>query len=267
MTVADSITQYESLRALLLGSELGLRITLPPLLLEAGPADFDAFVSSAYVVVREALAEDAAFLAHVGVLKAQDASRSIYLLRTARQHTDNELATSFYGAWLGPHPVDWAAAAARLTAQIEDFFQALIQAALAVRASPLLHQQWIEAVAVSVPSTFDAVCRDLRLSYRNGARAAKIRAIEGRYRREKLTGPKSRIIADLCIQEVLSETGLLPVPHSELLDELGLLGEREAAAALALAYTTARALPGLRGEGFSRKVSTMWWSLVGEDAR
>lgn len=192
-----------------------------------------------------------------------DAIRLVYMLRTARQHDDNERAVSFYNNWLGNEPIDWDDAAERLAEQVEDCLRSLTRAAHAVRQSPALHQRWVDSASVSVSSVFASVCQDLRLSFSYGTKQAKVRAIEGRYRRERPTGPKRRIIADLCVQEALSESGSLPVDYSELLDELELLGSRDASAVLALAYAAARALPGLNGEEFRRKTSEMWWSLVG----
>lgn len=260
MTIAELTEQYESLRALLLGSELGVSIVLPGSII--AEASFDAFVSSGYVALRETLADDVTFLRRAGGLGSPAALQTIYLLRTARQHTDNETAVQFYASWVGPEPINWSAAASRLAAEIAAFFQDLIRSAQTVRRTAVLHEQWREAAAVSVASTFDGVCHDLGLSFRPVARTAKIRAIESRYRRERVSGSKHRVMTDFCLQEVLSETGPLPVNHGDLLDELGLLGSEDAAAAASLAYATARALPNLRGDDFSRKVSELWWSLV-----
>ena len=263
MTIETSISQYESLRVLLLGSNLG--IVESPLRLDAstGP-DFDALVSSASGIVRETLAEDVAFFRRAGVMPLQPVSASIYHLRTAKQHADNDASARFYFDWVGSPPVDWVAATARLVAELEDFFDELVNAALTVRSSSALTRRWVDEAAVSVQSIFDAVCRDLNISFRSGARAAKIRAIESRFGRDRPPGPKREAVAELCVQEVLSESNTLPVVHSELLDELGLLGSRDASAAVTLAYATARALPRLSGQEFSRKVSEMWWSLTGD---
>lgn len=261
MSLADSIAQYEYVRLLLLGSEVGLRIEQPGS--DLGADGFDAFVSTAYVALRETLAEDVSFLLSVGVFGNHDAIRSVYLLRTARQHDDNDQAVSFYNGWLGEEPIDWSDAVERLVERVEDCLGALTRAAQMVRQSPALHQQWVDSASVSVLSVFASVCRDLRLAFPRGTTLAKVRAIEGRYRRERPAGPKRRIIADFCVQEALSESGALPVDYWELLDELGLIGSRNASAALVLAYATARALPGLSGEAFRRKTSEMWWSLVG----
>lgn len=260
MTLADSIFQYERLRLLLLGSEAGLGIELPRS--NPGADGFDAFVSSSYVALRETLAEDASFLASVGVLRDHEAKRSVYLLRTARQHDDNQTAATFYNRWLGNEPIDWDDAVERLVKQVEDYLRSLVRAAQAVRQSDTLRQQWVEAASVSVASVFASVSQDLGLDFSAGARQAKVRAIEARYRRERPSGPKRRIIADLCVQEALSESGVLPVDYSELLDALGLIRSRDASTLLALAYATAHALPGLNGEDFIRKTSEMWWSLV-----
>ncbi|WP_231441523.1 hypothetical protein [Brevibacterium zhoupengii] len=261
MTISDFIVQYEQLRSLLLGSEVGLNIELPRS--NSGADGFDSFVSSSYVALRETLAEDASFLSAIGVFgKRQDATRSVYMLRTARQHKDNKSALIFYSNWLGEEPIDWDDAVERLVNQVEGYMNSLIRAAQKVRRDPDLSQQWVEATSVSVPSVFAAVCRDLNLSFSTGARQAKVRAIEARYRREHLKGPKRRVIADLCVQEVLSEAAILPADYTELLDELGLLRSRNASAVLALAYATARALPELEGDNFKRKTSEMWWALV-----
>ena len=266
MTLQQSLAQYEALRSLLVGTASGVAIA-PPATGSATAADFNAFVSVAYVALRETMAEDIAFLRSVKVLPASVSSRPIYLLRTAQQHTDNADAAAFYRNWTGPDPVDWHDAIARLEVLLTEFCEALVRAATSVRTSPSLHRKWQESVAVAVPSIFDSVCRDLALQFRDGARAAKIRAVESRYLREGSKTPKQPVIADLCAQEVLSETAALPVPHSELLDQLGLIGSREAAAALSLAYATSRALPSLKGDDFSRKVSTAWWALLDDSAK
>lgn len=260
MTIADSISQYEHLRAFLLGSEAGLRIELPGS--NPGSHGFDAFVSSSHVALRETLAEDASFLAGVGVLRNHEVKRTVYLLRTARQHDDNQEAVTFYNTWLGNEPIDWSDAVERLVKQVEDYLRLLVRAAQAVRQSDALHQQWVKAASVSVASVFASVSQDLGLNFSPGARQAKVRAIEARYRRERPSGPKQRIIADFCVQEALSESKILPVDYSELLDALGLIRSRDASTLLSLAYATAHALPGLNGEDFIRKTSEMWWSLV-----
>lgn len=260
MTLKESISQYEYVRVLVLGNEVGVGIAQPRS--GAGADGFDAFVSSAYVAVRETLAEDASFLASVGAMGTHEATRSLHLLRTARQHDDNQGAVNFYNNWVGNEPVDWDDAAERLVDQVDDYLRTLTRAAQAVRQSSSLAQQWKDADSVSVPTVFASVCRDLSLSFPFAARQAKVRAIESRYRRERPAGAKRQIIADLCVQEALAESGVLPVDYSELLDELGLLGSREAPAVLALAYATARALPGTFGDDFKRKTSEMWWSLV-----
>lgn len=260
MTIADTITQYEALRMLLLGSEAGIGIAQPRP--SPGSSDFDAFVSSSYVALRETLADDASFLSSADVLGRHEATLSVFLLRTARQHDDNQGAVRFYEQWVGTEPIDWDDAVGRLVQQVEDYLRKLVEAAQVVRRSPALHARWVASDSVSTPSIFDAVCRDLNLSFAHGARKAKVRAIEARYRRDGLARGKKRMIADLCVQEALSESGILPVAYSDLLDEMGLIRSRDAAAAVALAYATARALPRLKGEDFKRKVSEMWWSLV-----
>lgn len=260
MSLADKIEQYEYLRLLLLGSEAGVGLAQPRL--NPGAEGFDAFVSTSYVALRETLAEDASFFSRVGVLARHQAPRSVYLLRTARQHDDNLEAVVFYDRWVGDEPIDWDNAVERLAEQVEDYLGLMIQAARSVRQSGELHRQWADSASVSVSTVFASVCQDLVLAFPSRAREAKVRAIEGRYRRERQAGPKRRVIADLCVQEALSESGGLPVDYAELLDELGLLGTRDAPAVLALAYATSRAHPNLNGDDFKRKTSEMWWSLV-----
>lgn len=260
MTLTESISHYEYVRVLILGNEVGLRIRQPTP--NPGSSEFDAFVTSAYLAVRETLAEDASFLTSVGALGEHQATRSVYLLRTAAQHEDNPHAVRFRRDWVGQEPIAWDDAIDRLVGQLDDYVLALVAAANSVRNDPLLTQKWKESSSVSVPTIFASVCRDLGLHFARGATEAKVRAIEGRYRREKPAGPKEKVVADFCVQEALSESGVLPVDYTELLDELGVLGSRDAPAALALAYATGRAHPRLSGDGFKRKTSEMWWSLI-----
>lgn len=252
--------QYENLRVLLLGRELGLTIQVPNAINSIDV--FDSFVTSAYVAVRETLAEDASFFNSAGLLEHHPATKSIYLLRTARQHGENKSAVNFYETWLGKNPIDWEQAKNRLIVDLEGYLFLLIRAAQEVRVSPTLLIRWKESDSVSVPSVFASVCHDLQLTFTPKARNAKVRAVQERYRREKRQGTKLKIISDFCVQEALSESDILPVEYAELLDELGLLNTRDAQAAISLAYSTALTFPELRGEDFKRKTSELWWTLL-----
>lgn len=261
MTLMNKIYTYEYTRELVLGSRLGLRIETPQQC--KSRTDFDGFVTAYYVALYETASEDAAFLVRAKVLKRHSVIGILKKLRTAVQHENNLAAKNFYDGWLGAEPLDWDEILARLDPLVHDYLVTLIAAANTVRQSPRLKHQWKESAEVSVPSIFEGVCNDLNLTFPPVPKAAKVREVESRYKRElHHSGTKKKIITDLCVQEVLSEKSLLPIDYSLFLDELGLLGSPDARSAITLAYATAQVHPGLSGADFRRKVSELWWSLV-----
>lgn len=261
MTTSELAQRYDALRDLLVGSTVGLNLAsrISP---DTKESDFDSFVSTCYKATKEQLAADIDFFISAKITQRETLltfQRCVYLLRTAKQHSDNDEAISYYNSWVG-EPSDWHCAALLLEEKLEAFLTSLIECAARVQGSASLRKKWQDSSAVSTESIFDAVCRDLNCTFRPRARKAKIQNVESRYRRSGHQS-KKRTITDFCVQEILSETDTLPMPHSKILDSMGYLGQAQAPALISLSYAIMQASPGLEGERFLRKVSESWWAI------
>jgi len=258
MIKTDLIDKYNNLRTLAIGSSLNLDIDYPA----QSPINEDAFntyVVSASVVLREELSDDLNFFKSLNLYSPSGVMRVIRDLRTAHAHSDDESAISFYRSWVG-QPPNWETSTAALTDQINNFLETLTKIARKVYESDGGVEAWSESASISVPVIFDAVCADLNFGiFPDIVRSAKIRDIDARYKRLNAnTAEKKSIITDYCVQELLSESPVLPVPYEELLDRENLIGKPAAPQLLDLAYTIARNHPALSGEQFINKVIGSW---------
>jgi len=74
-------------------------------------------------------------------------------------------------------------------------------------------------------------------------------------------------VEEFCVQEITAAHNLtLPVPYFEILDRLGLLGNRNARAALLVAYSICAATT-LTGEAFLHRVEETWQLGAGDDGQ
>lgn len=221
-------------------------------------ADFTQLVSDYYVLFREEITQDVSFLRGVqGHRSIAEFDNAIYLLRTAKQHSDNARAATFYREWQTRHGTwqEQASAIARL------LLQALVELAhcsARVRRDRALTDGWRSNAAADPSSIFEAVCRDLAISFSRGNSARLIRSVEARVKHHLSPGDNAHDkIQAWCAEEVTGQLRDLPVPYHAVLDRLGLLGDRRAGAALHLAYSIA-ASTSLRGGPFLDRIEESW---------
>lgn len=220
-------------------------------------AAFSALASDYYMVFREALAPDVAFLRGVeqhSVIREFD--QAIYRIRTAHQHHDNEEATAFLKDWLSVHP-GWQVSADALAHLFGRALEELARISGKARRDPSLAAAWRDRTTVEPAAIFEAVCADLAVTFNEGLQAILVRNVERRARRIRPGQDARSAVQGFCAEEITSQNRRLPVSYFAILDRLGLLGHRRARAALLLAYSIA-ASSDLRGEAFMRRVEDAW---------
>ena len=218
---------------------------------------FSNLASEYYVFFREALAPDVSFLRGVESHPAiVEFDRTIYLLRTARQHHDNDDASRFLGDWLAANP-GWQEAADALAEVLKRALDQLARISGIVRRDAALADAWRDRAAVEPASIFRSVCADFAVTFNDGLSAILIRNVERRARRVRPDQDVRTALEALCAEEITNQNKRLPVPYFAILDRLGLLGHRSARAALLLAYSIG-ASTGLRGEAFLVRVEEAW---------
>lgn len=218
---------------------------------------FITLVSEYYQFFRESNAPDIAFLLSIDRHRlVVDFDNAIYLLRTAKQHNDNQGAVNFYNTWVASH-ASWQDASSALAQLLNQVLAQLAQISLRVRRDPKLVKAWKDRASTEPQTVFEAVCQDLKVGFRDGTRKALIGNV---VRRAKYLRPHDDIRAcleDFCAQEITAQGRSLPVPYHQVLDRLGVLGTSKARAALLLAYSIS-ASTRLQGENFLVRVEQTW---------
>lgn len=219
--------------------------------------EFDSLVSDYSTFFREEISSDVGFLRRMCRGRAVvECDRTIYALRTAKQHADNAEATTFYEAWQARHD-GWQASADALADLLRLALEALAEASARVKRDGSLRSAWREKSSVEPETIFDAVCADLNLSFGRGRKEALLRNVERRLKNSNSTGAVRDVCTALCVDEVTGEKGVLPVSHADVLDRLGLLGKRQSVPALWVAYSVAKTTP-LKGEAYLLRVEEAW---------
>lgn len=218
---------------------------------------FTQLISELYVFFREAIAPDVAFLRSVeGHRAITEFDRTIYLLRTAKQHQDNAEAREFFDDWVEKHPT-WQEAANSLSELLKRALGELARISGRVRRDGALARSWRERATTEPSTIFEAVCADLAVNFNDRVAGILIRNVERRAKQVRPGQDVRTAIEALCAEEITNQPKRLPVPYYAVLDRLGLLGDQRARAALLLAYSI-ESSNRLRGEAFLLRVEKAW---------
>lgn len=249
-----------------LATGAGLDIAPPNFLPECtSEADFNDLVRGYYGFFYERLAKDTSFLLRLQPAKEVEAFRRLlYDLRTAANHTDNPRAEEAAARWRSVHASPQAAADA-LAAELVAALEKLGRTAMAVGRSPADSKKWREIASVEADAVFLAACDDLGLSFSEANRRRMVRLVEKRVEIRPRGGDRRALVAEYCVQEILSDRRPLPVAYDQVLDTLGVLGTDRASGAVLIAHSVAEVAPDLRGEAFLERVTETWNTAAGED--
>lgn len=219
--------------------------------------DFDALITQYYKLFRETIRADVAFLRSVEEPSAvADFENAVCNLRHAKQHNDNNRAKAFYASWTRDR--SWEAAANVFLELWANALSELERVSSLVRRDSKLTKAWKDNASTESETIFEAVCRDLGASFGFGYKKKLLHSVN--LRRQRLTpGVDVRAaVEQFCAQEIAASQNLtLPVPYYDVLDRLGLLGQRKARAALLVAYSVCAAT-NLTGEAFLQRVEETW---------
>ncbi|NRI69042.1 hypothetical protein FEZ60_26320 [Rhodococcus sp. MS16] len=219
-------------------------------------ADFDALVTEYYTLFRENMRGDVAFLLSIERKReVVEFDNAVYLLRTAKQHTDNPKATAFYDSWTGTRTFQTAAEALAVC-----FTNALLQLVVVsnlVRRDSELTEAWKSRASIEPASIFEAVCDDLKVRFSVANKKRLIRNVTNRVQRLRADVDTRVATEGFCVEEIVAQSISLPVPYVEILDRLGLIGASNASAALLMAYSV-QASTNLTGDEFLLRVEETW---------
>lgn len=225
----------------------------------AGEAEFDVLVTQYYQLIYEELADDLSYFRQHNLVRAAWSFRTtIKDLRTSAQHSGEDGRAS-RERWLQESPPNWQERGERLANQLIDALRDLEQASRTVMADRHLRARWSERAEMDPATIFDGVCLDLDLRFPTYLRTILVRNAKNAANRQSRQSPDHYIdlLRNACLQEAMHEQLVIPVPHTDVLDSLGLLGDRRAKAALLLAAGVA-ATTGLTGEEFLDRVGLVW---------
>ena len=218
---------------------------------------FASLISDYYKFFREAIAADVAFLRSVeSHREIERFDNTVYQLRTAKQHDDNEEATAFYKQWIIDNPT-WQLAADALAASLRSALEQLSRISSRVRRDDDLTAAWRDRASTEPASVFESVCVDLNVSFRDARKRHMIRNVEWKKRRIRAGEDVRSAVESFCVEEITNQSKRLPVPYHEVLNRLNLLGRPQARAAILLAYSIG-AVTTLSGEDFLARVEEAW---------
>jgi len=224
----------------------------------ASDAELDQLVSNYYGFFSERFVRDVAFLSQLDPSpKIETFRRLLYDLRTAAQHTDNPKSDEVAREWRAQYGTPQEAADA-LASAMNDCLTRLAQIGVAVTRSATHTRAWLELVSIDTGAIFTSVESDLGLRFSPGQRRRMVRQVEGRLKVTPIEGDHRRIVTDFCVQEMLSDRRPLPLPYTDVLDSLGLLGDPAAGGAVLAAYSVAAIAPDLAGSDFLDRVEETW---------
>lgn len=255
--MTDPFATLSQARQLATGSQLNIG---PPDLAPrcSSEAELDRLVTNYYKVFSEDMSGDVSFLLQIRSDPEVEAFRRlIYNLRTATNHTDNPRASEAARNWRAQYSTPQDAAEA-LAGQLEIAFVRLGMIAVAVSRRPSDAVRWRDVLLIDSASVFSAVEVDLGLRFSDGNRKRMVRLVEKRLEVHPAQGDRRAVVAEYCVQEMISDRRPLPVTYDRVLDALGVLGKPGAVGVVLLAHSVAEIAPGLRGDAFVARVKETW---------
>ncbi|MFG3508674.1 hypothetical protein ACGF5F_24605 [Streptomyces sp. NPDC047821] len=235
-------------------------------------ASFSALVSGTYKLWRETWKLDVGFLlrAKGDSAAAREFDQLIYQLRTADQHTDNVAATTYRAEWTrsacgGRPPAsqeDWAACARALMIALNAAVACLTKLAAVNRVQLVFRQAWQAKYSESVQAVVTQVAADLSLNLPAATRQYHERQVERRWSRYRLRTDETaaQVLASFAECSLVSDLGRLPCDYLDILDELQVLGTKDAVAALRLAHSVAE-ISLAKGDAYIKLVTSTWTTL------
>ncbi|MEV8440114.1 hypothetical protein AB0425_22275 [Actinosynnema sp. NPDC051121] len=254
--MTDSFTAIAHNKQICTGVALSSAPPVRPNPLPRTEAAFDAMVSSHYTFFREEFRNDVAFLRKVEDVRCIGTfDKTVYFLRTAKQHQPALKYKIFYTEWARGRT--WEEAAEAFLDQYTKALEALERVSRKVRRDLRLSKAWSDNASVEPERVFLEVCGDLNVRFDYGTMQRLVRNVSHRRDRLPVGTDVHAEVEQLCVQEIVAQDLKLPLPHHEILDSLGLLGKVEARAALLMAYAISAATK-LTGEAFLERVKETW---------
>lgn len=250
----------------------------------ASKADFQALVSACYTWWKEDWAPEIQTLAALSRTHSKhvrDFTTAVNNIRTSHQHNRAPDAVAFASAWTvracgADPPADaggWKACGEVFGRQTAAACAALAAAAAAVEADPRLGGKWAQTtsarISVDTAATTDVVMQDLGLSFS----PFRLRFLRGQVdrgweRRAKTRTDDAQAALDAVVETVLAGASLtrLPCGYPEILDRLGLIGDKAAVAVLWLAHAVAEQGYFVDTAEFLDLVERLWNEMVAPPA-
>ncbi|MEV6527851.1 hypothetical protein AB0M43_38615 [Longispora sp. NPDC051575] len=254
--MTDTLAALARNKLICTGVELNYETPSDPNPRPGTEAAFDALVTQYYKLFRESIRADVNFLRSVKDSQCiADFDKAVYNLRTAKQHDDNSTAKNFYAMWTRDRP--WEAAAEAFLGAWAKALSDLEHVSLLIRRDAKLTKSWRDNASVEPDTIFETVRWDLNASFSYGNRQRMLRNVNARRQRLAPGDDVRAAVEHICAQEISAQDLTLPMPFYEVLDRLGLLGKRNARAALLVAYSV-RAATNLTGEAFLKRVEETW---------
>ncbi|MEU9712886.1 hypothetical protein AB0E21_30415 [Streptomyces sp. NPDC047967] len=235
-------------------------------------ADFSVLVSGAYKLWREAWKLDVGFLINSkgNSTEARKFDQLIYQLRTADQHTDNTEAVTRRADWTaavcgGQSPAsqdDWTSCGRALMAAFSAAVACLTALAAASRLKPEFRQAWQAKFSESVQAVVARVSADLNVYLPPSTRQYHERQVEKRWSKHKLRSGETaaQVMGSFAECSLVSDVRPLPCDYLDILDELQVLGTRDAVTALRLAHSVAE-ISLTTGDAYLKLVVSTWTTL------
>lgn len=235
-------------------------------------ASFSLLVSGTYKLWRETWKLDIGFLVRAkgDSTAARQFDQLIYQLRTADQHTDNATATTCRAEWTsnscgGHSPAsqkDWAACGRALMLALNVAVTCLTTLAATNRNEPVFRQAWRAKYAESAQAVVTKVAADLNLNLPAATLQYHERQVERRWSRYRLRSGETaaQVMAAFAECSLVANLGRLPCDHLDILDELQVLGTKDAVAALRLAHSVAE-ISLAKGDAYVKLVTSTWATL------
>lgn len=256
-------------RQLSTGVPYGSRPVRPRTPTQQDEAHFDSFTRDAYSLWREQLRSDVGFFLGLCQRRALPAIASVlkefgYLvgfLRNGPGHHPTKTEQDERRAWLNDQT--WSDAIVEFEARLDEALAAVAWLSGLVRGQPELSSQWRGwLIDLDPEAILDQVAKDLGRYWSGGpndqARRVKLRNLTNRRDGAGNRADMRAFMVACAIGEVLHDKADLPVDYVEVLDMLGLLGDRRAQSALRLALAVAQSNKGLQGDEFLDRVAHLW---------
>lgn len=223
-------------------------------------AELDHRITEIYKFLYEGLSADVAHLGRTHPMpEVSSTLRLIYNLRTSSQHSDNAQARQLAARWRKQFATPQLAGEA-LASSLGLCLRQLSEVAGRVRRDSKQMELWRQTAIVDLEVIFSTAAADLGLTFSPGNSKRMIRQVENRLKIDRNSGSLGylRLAAEFCVQEMIADHVPLPVPYTDVLDALGLLGARGASGAITLAHSVAEIAPDLKPEDFLARVEHAW---------